>query len=263
MPVIVACPSCGGKLRVGDALLGQKVRCPACRHTFESTAPQPSPPAPQDLPLQLSLDDPSSPPSPAPSAETGGLIGAIEIKSSKQDEPTPPPRLPKSSPPDTPPPSEPPRRSASRWAGEQEYDWEMPDLRRRQSRRDAEPDRGAIVLSLGIISLACLMVWCAPVGVLLGLAAWIMGQSDLRKMKSGLMDVNGRGMTRGGWICGILGVVLNGLITLGCGGLIGFIWYNEMSRPPNTQPIPIMRPAPPRPQKGGFPPPQNPPPRKF
>src|SRR5262249_21175723 len=75
-------------------------------------------------------------------------------------------------------------------------DWDLPDLRRRGSRLDAEPDRGATVLTLGIISLACLTISCFPVGLLLGLIAWIMGQNDLRKMKRGDMDSNGEGMTR-------------------------------------------------------------------
>lgn len=186
MPVIVACPSCGGQLRVADALRGQKVRCPACNHIFDSEAPTHL--APPDRPLDLDID--------------------------------------------------------------------VPDIRRRAPRRDAEPDRGAIVLSLGIISLATVMVWCvAPLGAILGLVAWIMGQTDLRKMKSGQMDDQGRGMTQAGWICGILGLVLNGLMTLGCGVLVGCIWYSEMNRPPNTRPIPMMQPPPP--PKGGFPPPRG------
>jgi len=39
----------------------------------------------------------------------------------------------------------------------------------------AEPDRGAVVLSLGIISLACLVISCFPIGVILGLTFWVMG----------------------------------------------------------------------------------------
>lgn len=262
MPVIVACPSCGGKLRIGDALLGQRVRCPACNHTFDSAKAQPSPPAPRDQPLQLSIDDPSSPPS--PSVGPSGLVGAVEIKLSLDDDPRSSPRAPAPSPPEPPSPSEPPRRPPPRWSEERQYDWEVPDLRRRQPRRDAEPDRGAVVLSLGIISLAGMIIYCAaPLWAILGLAAWIMGQSDLRKMKSGLMDNNGRSMTQAGWICGILGVVFNSLWILTCGGFFGFMWYTEMNRPPNTQPIPITRPPQPVPQKGGFPPPKNPPLRKF
>lgn len=270
MPIIIACPACQGKLRVGDALLGQRVRCPACNHTFDSPVepvpPSPAPLAPQDLPLQLSLDDPSSPLRPAPSGGKGGLVGAVEVKLSLDDDLSgpPPPAVP--SPPEATPPSEPSRRPSPRWADERERDWQVPDVRRRGPRHDAEPDRGAVVLALGIISLACVMVGCvAPIGAIVGLVAWIMGQTDLRKMKSGLMDDNGRGMTQAGWICGIIGVILNGLWMLGCGTVFGLMWYSEMSRPPNTQPIPVMRPPQPAPPKRGFPPPppKNPPPGKF
>lgn len=230
MPIIVACPSCGGKLRIADALLGQRVRCPACNHIFHGdTAPAPPPPAaPLDLPLDLSLDDPAPPP-----RDKGGLSGAVEIKPPLDDEPDASPRTP------TPPPAAtPPRPPPSR--DERRHDWEVPDLRRRGPRRDAEPDRGAVVLTFGIISLAGTVIYCvAPLWAILGLVAWIMGQTDLRKMKRGQMDDRRRGMTQAGWICGILGVVFNGLITLTCGGIIGGIWYTEMSRPPNTLPIPV------------------------
>jgi predicted Zn finger-like uncharacterized protein len=248
MPIIVACPSCGGKLRVADTLVGQRVRCPACNHAFVSAAESPPPtppsPAPQELPLQLSLDDPSSPPPPIPSRNPGGLFGAVEIKRPGEVEPT-------ASPPSKEEPAEPPRRT------KREGDWDVPDIRRLR-RRDAEPDRGAIVLALGIISLAGTVFYCAaPMWVILGAVAWIMGQTDLRKMKSGLMDDNGHSITKAGWICGILGVVLNGLLMLTCGTIFGIAWYAEMSRPPNTTPF-----LPPPPPKMAPPPAPKPPPMK-
>lgn len=239
MPIIVVCPSCGGKLRVADALVGQRVRCPACNQTFDSAAESaplpPTPSAPQDLPLQLSLDEPTSPPPPTPSRKAGGLFGAVEIKRPGEIEPL------ASRPAET-EPGERPRRA------ERERDWDVPDIRRRRPRRDAEPDRGAVVLALGIISLAGTVIYCAaPLWIILGLVAWIMGQTDLRKMTSGLMDDNGRSITQAGRICGILGVVLNGLWILGCGTMIGVMWLTEMSRPPNTAPFraPPPRMAPP------------------
>lgn len=260
MPVIIACPSCGGKLRVPDALRGQKVRCPACHHTFDSTAepdsPSAAPRSSQDRPLDLSLGEPSAPPSAPPSA-TPGLIGAIELSRSPAEP---------SSPSETPQP--PPRRRNER------IDRDIPDLRRWGPRRDAEPDRGVLVLSLGIISLTGLLVWCIPVigflmvpiCALMGLAAWIIGQIDLGKMKRGQMDDRNRGLTQAGWICGILGVVLNSLMTLTCGIFLGGIWYDAVSRFPNTRPLPATRPAQPMPApppKRAFPPRNNPPERQF
>jgi hypothetical protein len=103
MSSILACPFCGRKLRVSDELRGQMVRCPACNETFDSTRePDPpppapaseSPPVPQDLPLQLAIDEPSSEPKPAPGG-TPGLVGAIELKLSLDDgDPSRPPAPP-------------------------------------------------------------------------------------------------------------------------------------------------------------------------
>jgi Zn-finger nucleic acid-binding protein len=30
MPIVVTCPECGGKLRVGDHLVGKRIKCPKC-----------------------------------------------------------------------------------------------------------------------------------------------------------------------------------------------------------------------------------------
>ncbi|MDQ7014492.1 MAG: DUF4190 domain-containing protein [Planctomycetota bacterium] len=62
------------------------------------------------------------------------------------------------------------------------------------------PHRGVLILVLGIISLTV----CAP----LGLAAWVMGNGDLKKMKAGVMDAEGKGLTTGGMICGIISSAL-------------------------------------------------------
>jgi predicted Zn finger-like uncharacterized protein len=96
MTGIIECPSCGGKLRVSEESHGQKVRCPMCHHTFdcptESKPPATPFRAPQDLPLDLTLDEPSSPP-PAASVGTPGPFGAIELTPSSQQ--TPPRRADK------------------------------------------------------------------------------------------------------------------------------------------------------------------------
>jgi len=63
-----------------------------------------------------------------------------------------------------------------------------------------KPNRATLILVLGILSL----VICAP----LGIAAWVMGNKDLREMDAGVMDPSGRSLTNGGRICGIIGIVL-------------------------------------------------------
>jgi hypothetical protein len=62
------------------------------------------------------------------------------------------------------------------------------------------PHRGVLILILGILGI----VLCCP----LGIAAWVMGNSDLRAMERGEMDKTGEGMTQAGKICGIISVAL-------------------------------------------------------
>jgi hypothetical protein len=263
MSSIIVCPFCGRKLRVSDELRGQMVRCPACNETFDSAReadpppPAPaleSPPVPQDLPLQLAIDEPSNEPKPVP-AGTPGLVGAVELKLSLDDDKSSP--RPAAESPPQPEPAEPPRRKPPRLA--HEHDEDFPDIRRRGPRRDAEPHRGTLVLVLGIISLVCLSIGCIPVGAILGLAAWIMGQRDLRKIRKGDMDPDGEGTTQAGRICGIIGTALNGLGTLGCVALWAVILIAEHNRPinpparpapvPNWQPPPPNNPNPPFPRR--------------
>jgi hypothetical protein len=134
------------------------------------------------------------------------------------------------------------------------------DYRRR--RRDTEPHRGGLVLAMGIISLVSLALTfmlgvTVIIGIICGIIGWIMGHADLRKMRNNQMDPEGEGMTRGGWICSIIGTLLNLLLILACGGFIGFmIWMDTSSarttrsRPPAT--IPVFKQ-----QKDWPPPPQD------
>jgi hypothetical protein len=107
--------------------------------------------------------------------------------------------------------------------------------RRRPTRRDAEPHRGGLILTFGIISAASIMfAFCyglaTPFGIGFGIAAWVMGSRDLKKIRGGMMDPDGESSTQAGWICGIIGVCLNTLALLACGTFIGFIIYSETQR---------------------------------
>jgi hypothetical protein len=62
------------------------------------------------------------------------------------------------------------------------------------------PHNGTLILVLGILSL----VICHPVGI----AAWVMGSSDLKEMDAGRMDPTGRGLTQAGKVCGIIGTMI-------------------------------------------------------
>jgi len=63
-----------------------------------------------------------------------------------------------------------------------------------------KPHRGTLILVLGILGL----VICQPVGI----AAWLMGNGDLKEMDAGTMDPTGRSLTSAGRIIGIVAVVL-------------------------------------------------------
>jgi hypothetical protein len=63
-----------------------------------------------------------------------------------------------------------------------------------------KPHRGTLILVLGILAL----VICQPVGI----AAWIMGNGDLKEMDAGAMDPSGRSLTNAGRIIGIVAVAL-------------------------------------------------------
>ena len=69
-----------------------------------------------------------------------------------------------------------------------------------------KPHRGTLILVFGILSL----IVCAP----LGIAAWIMGNSDLREIDSGHMDPEGRSLTQAGKICGMIACILMALSAL-------------------------------------------------
>ena len=70
-----------------------------------------------------------------------------------------------------------------------------------------EPHRGTLIQVLGILSLTVCNIFT-------GIPAWIMGKGDLEKIKGGIMDPEGVGMTKAGMICGIISTIL-GLLCIG------------------------------------------------
>ncbi len=90
-----------------------------------------------------------------------------------------------------------------------------------------------MVLAMGIISLAGIaVIWGVP--IIFGIIGWVMGQTDLRKMKNNQMDPDGQGMTKAGWVCSIIGTLLNGAMILFCAGFIGFVIWGESANRPRT-----------------------------
>src|SRR5262245_4690671 len=157
MPTVVDCPSCARKLRVPDELLGHKVKCPTCEITFEaavngSTAapraappPLPSspPPAPKETPAERDEER-------RPCPFCGELIRATATRCRHCNEPL---------------------DDRDEDDDEHENRWRRPVVR-----RDAEPHRGTLIMVLGIISIVLGVTWIlSPVGVFLGIPAWVMG----------------------------------------------------------------------------------------
>jgi len=70
----------------------------------------------------------------------------------------------------------------------------------------ARPHRGTLILVLGILGL----VICMPCGI----AAWVMGNSDLAAMGRGEMDRSGEGTTKAGKICGMISVFLTAFLLI-------------------------------------------------
>ncbi|PYS44179.1 MAG: hypothetical protein DMF71_04660 [Acidobacteria bacterium] len=63
-----------------------------------------------------------------------------------------------------------------------------------------KPHRGIMILVFGILGL----VVCQ----LFGIAAWVMGNTDLNEMNAGYMDPSGRDLTNAGRICGMIATAL-------------------------------------------------------
>ena len=66
------------------------------------------------------------------------------------------------------------------------------------------PHRGGLILTFGVVGVFC----CMPLGV----AAWVMGASDLKEIRAGRMDPSGENLTQVGMVLGIVSV---GLAVLG------------------------------------------------
>ena len=73
--------------------------------------------------------------------------------------------------------------------------------------------RGALILVLGILSL----VGCT---FLTGIPAWIMGKSDLAKMKEDHMDSDGEAFTKAGISSGMISCILSIITIVGLGLLM-------------------------------------------
>jgi hypothetical protein len=93
-----------------------------------------------------------------------------------------------------------------------EEDYEPRPVRSGRRRRFQMEHRGAMVLTLGILSL----VICG----ILGPIAWVMGNNDLAAMRAGRMDRSGEGLTQAGRILGIISSIM---LILSC--IMACLWF--------------------------------------
>jgi hypothetical protein len=173
MTIEFHCPHCDKLLKTADDKAGVRANCPGCGETVVvPTAGESS-----------ALADPSSRsgapvpagagPPPLPPTASGAVTGIGDATKS------------------CPMCGEQIKAAATRcrYCGE--------DLTTTTSRAgNLAPHRGGLILAFGLIGF----LLCLPFGI----AAWVMGNNDLREMAAGRMDRAGEGLTQAGKIIGIV-----------------------------------------------------------
>lgn len=213
-PTIVACPQCRRALQRPREAFGRLVRCPVCLTSFASES-APLWASPRFRSPKLSND-----------TADGAAVSEVVLTLANEDEPqyavgrvdspewtefcplcesAVPPYL-----------NACPKCRAEFLPLEEvtERPWETQGA----ERRDSEPHRGNLLLTLSIVScvissVACYLCFFGVVlnlvGIALGGAAVSVGLRDLRKIRQGTMHSGGRSMSKAATILGSIGVLLN------------------------------------------------------
>lgn len=202
---LLTCPSCGCSVQTADALLGRRVRCFACKHSFLATTERIAPPRQRETPDAPSgrLRDPAR------------RLGVPRDNEEDFDSGERGPFCPGCG-----------RRIA--WmdltcphCGEELEPEDEARSTRRQAidriRRDYEPHRGALILSLGNVSMIvgglslCTFGVGAAVSMPVGILVLAMANRDLERMREGRMDPRGKSQTETGRTGAIAGIILGGI----------------------------------------------------
>jgi hypothetical protein len=109
-------------------------------------------------------------------------------------------------------------------------------------RRDLDPHRGPLILVLGIVSLV-MLGFLPPAGIPFGIAAWLMGRNDLKKIRARTMDPEGESKTNAGRLCGLVGTIISSVLTLFLCGFYALLFGMVISFGPG--PGPRATPVPP------------------
>ena len=113
-----------------------------------------------------------------------------------------------------PPPVSPQREPPSRSRDDEDFGRRAPSDYNdfRTSSREVRPHRGGLILALGLIGM--FMSFCVLPGWIMGGIAASMGALDLQQMARGTIDESGRGLTKGGQVCGIIALIISTLTFL-------------------------------------------------
>lgn len=184
MPIVAECPSCGKRLKIPDDLVGKTVRCSDCAATFLAA---------------------KAPPPPRPAEQQGDEFDEEPVR----QQPLPSYQRP--------------RNGMLLTFGILSISFAVVAIM---------VDTTAVGFSACLVCCPVLPVWVIAlvavifcvIGLAMGLMAWLMGSGDLKKMAIGAIDPAGRGGTKGGMICGIVGTALNAIVlVLSCIGIIAVL----------------------------------------
>lgn len=186
---LLTCPSCGCSVQTADALLGRRVRCFACQHTFLATIEQRKPASPAPTPR---FDEVGDAERDANRGERGPFCPGCGRRIGWNDLRCP-------------------------HCGEELEPEEDAGRMAEPMRRDCIPHRGSLILSLGNVSIVlgglslCTFGLVAALSVPIGILTLLMANHDLQRMREGSMDPRGKARTQSGRIGAIIGIIL-GLI---------------------------------------------------
>jgi len=172
MTEIITCPKCRRTLQVPEHYLGQTVECPQCGHQFVATS---------------------------------NAVSTVPVPSSTPTKPAAPKRHW-----DYDDADDDDYRRRRRY--DDDDDEEFADIAAPRLREHLPPNRGGLIMALGLVSVIGGWMFCLPVVV--GPVAWILAQQDLRGIRDGRLDPTNENMVRTGQICGIISTII---LVLGVG----------------------------------------------
>ena len=218
MPIETICKKCARKLRVADEFSGRKARCPHCKNVY--TVPQALDAESVDPVSPLKTVDHSRQPDSSAEqwrlrTEDGNVYGPVgkteidawltegritvgcHLQRDGSMEWTPAATVYPALTPST------KRTTDATPFAEGSAANAIPHttpIATTSRRRRLPPHRGGLILTFGVLGIACCNL-VSPV-------AWVMGHLDLNQIREGRMDPTGRGLTQAGMVLGIIGTVL-------------------------------------------------------